>query len=41
MTRCETDHFVFYQQLSVGCVYLIVYIDDIVLTGSDNHDNSQ
>ena len=32
MTRCEADHFVFYQHSSDGCVYLIVYVDDIVLT---------
>jgi len=41
MTWCETDHSVFYRHSSVGCVYLIVYVDDIVLTDSDNHDISQ
>ena len=41
ITQCEADHFVFYQYLSVGCVYLIVYVDDIILTGSNNHDISQ
>jgi len=41
MTRCEADHFVFYQHLSGGCVYLIVYADDIVLIGSNNHGISQ
>ena len=30
----------FYLHLSVGCIYLIVYVDDIVLTGSDHHDIS-
>jgi len=37
MTRYEANHSVFYRHLSVGCVYLIIYIDDIILTGSDNH----
>jgi len=41
MTRCEADHSVFYRHSSAGCVYLIVYVDDIVLTDSDNHDISQ
>jgi len=37
VTRCEADHSVFYQHSSAGCVYLIVYVDDIVLIGSNNH----
>jgi len=41
MTRCEADHSVFYQHSSVGCVYLIVYVDDIVLTRSKNNGISQ
>jgi len=41
MSRCEADHFVFYQHSSTGCVYLIVYVDDIVLIGSANHHISQ
>jgi len=41
MTWCEADHSVFYQHSSAGCVYLIVYVDDIVLTGSNNHGISQ
>ena len=41
MTRCEADHSVFYQHSSAGCVYLIVYVDDIVLTWSNNHGISQ
>jgi len=41
MTQCEADHSVFYQHSSVGCVYLIVYVDDIVLIGSNNHGISQ
>ncbi|WVY93382.1 hypothetical protein V8G54_032470 [Vigna mungo] len=35
MTRSEADHSVFYRHSSAGCIYLIVYVDDIVLTGSD------
>ena len=41
MTRCEADHSVFYRHSSAGCVYLIVYVDDIVLTSNDNHGISQ
>ena len=41
MIRCEAYHSVFYQHSSVGCVYMIVYVDDIVLIGSDNHNISQ
>jgi len=41
MSRCEVDHSFFYQNSSTGCVYLIVYVDDIILTSSDNHDISQ
>ena len=36
MSRSEVDHSVFYRHSSAGCIYLIVYVDDIVLTGSDN-----
>ena len=36
MTRSISDHFVFYHHTSSGqCIYLIVYVDDIVITGSD------
>ncbi|XP_052725285.1 uncharacterized mitochondrial protein AtMg00810-like [Vigna angularis] len=35
MSRSEADHSVFYRHSSAGCIYLIVYVDDIVLTGSD------
>jgi len=37
MTRCEADHSIFYRHSSAECVYLIVYVDDIVLISSDNH----
>ena len=36
MIRSATDHSVFYHHLSIGkCIYLIVYVDDILITDSD------
>ena len=36
MIRSATDHSVFYHHSSTEqCIYLIVYVDDIVITGSD------
>jgi len=35
MSRSKVDHSVFYRHSNAGCIYLIVYVDDIVLTGSD------
>ena len=36
MTHSTLDHSVFYHHTSSGhCIYLIVYVDDIVITGSD------
>ena len=36
MIQSTVDHFVFYHHTSTGqCIYLIVYVDDIVITGSD------
>ena len=36
MTRSIEDHSVFYHHMSSGqCIYLIVYVDDIVTTGND------
>jgi len=39
--QCEANHSTFYHHSSAGYVYLIVYVDDIVLTGNDNHGISQ
>ena len=39
MTRSTSDYSVFYHHTSFGqCIYLIVYVDDIVITGSDQDD---
>ena len=39
MTRSTLDHSVFYHHTSSGeCIYLIVYVDEIVITGSDQDD---
>ena len=36
MIRSTTDHSVFYDHTSTGqCIYLIVYVDDIVITSGD------
>ena len=38
MTRSTSDHSVFYHHTSSGqCIYLIVYVDDIVITDSDHN----
>ena len=36
MTRSTSDHYVFYHHTSLGeCIYLIVYVDNIIITGSN------
>ena len=36
MAQSTLDHFVFYHHISLGeCIYFIVYMDDIVITSSD------
>ncbi|WJZ90849.1 hypothetical protein VitviT2T_009966 [Vitis vinifera] len=38
MFHSTTDHSVFYHHNSSGqCIYLVVYVDDIVITGSDQN----
>ena len=37
MFRSTTDHSVFYHNSSGQCIYLVVYVDDIVITGSDQN----
>lgn len=32
---CKCDHSVFYWKSTVGTILLLVYVDDIVITGSD------
>ena len=42
MKRSETDHSVFYcHTSSSGCVYLVVYVDDIVITRNDQEKIAQ
>ena len=36
MTRSGADHSVFYRHSALGrCIYLVVYVNDIVITGND------
>ncbi|XP_077252529.1 uncharacterized protein LOC143891919 [Tasmannia lanceolata] len=35
LKQCAVDHSVFSYQSSTGCIMLIVYVDDIIITGSD------
>lgn len=35
MTRCQTDHFVFYIHSDDKWILLVVYFDDIILIGND------
>ena len=38
MIQSTTDYFVFYHHTSTGqCIYLIVYVDNIFIAGSDQH----
>ena len=36
MQKCKLDHFVFYRNCSSGIILLVVYVDDILITGSDS-----
>ena len=35
LTRSEADNSVFYRHSSSLCIYLVIYVDNIVITGSD------
>jgi hypothetical protein len=35
MTRSQADHSVFFKKTKTGIVILVVYVDDIIITGSD------
>jgi len=41
MTRSEEDHSIFNYHLILGCIYLIIYVDDIVLRDNDHYVISQ
>ena len=41
MIQSEANHSVFYHHTPQGYIYLIVYVDDIVITGSDNDGITQ
>ena len=36
MQKNKSDHFVFYRNSSLGIILLVVYVDNIVITGSDS-----
>ncbi|EOY08968.1 Uncharacterized protein TCM_024268 [Theobroma cacao] len=38
MKKSKCDHSVFYKQSEAGIILLVVYVDDIVITGSDTAD---
>ena len=40
MQKSKYDHFVFYRNSSSSIILLVVYVDDIVITGSDFKDIS-
>ena len=41
MVQSSIDHSVFYYHSSSGCIYLVVYVDDIVITGNDEDGIAQ
>ena len=41
MQQSEADHSIFYHASIYGYIYLIVYIDDIVIIGNDHKGISQ
>ena len=41
MQQSEVDHSIFYHASIFGCIYLIVYVDDIVITRNDHKGINQ
>jgi hypothetical protein len=39
LQHCQTDHSVFHLHTSAGYILLVVYVDDIVITGDDSGGN--
>ena len=35
MQKNKSNHFVFYRKSQVGIILLVVYVDDIIITGND------
>ena len=35
MQKSKSDHYVFYRNSQAGIVLLVVYVDDIIITGND------
>ena len=40
MQKSKSDHSIFYRNFSSDIILLVVYVDDIVITGSDSKDIS-
>ena len=36
MQKSKSDHYVFYKNSTSGIILLVMYVDDIVITGSDS-----
>ena len=36
MLKCKSDHSVFYKKTDAGIILLVVYVDDIIITGNDD-----
>ena len=36
LKKSKCDHSVFFRQSAAGVILLVVYVDDIIITGSDN-----
>lgn len=38
MIQSKANHFAFYRLSPVDCIYLVIHVDDIVITDSDHVD---